>query len=343
LLLGTTGCAGFAARRIAQAPNSYPKWLAPEAPVTLGISPEVLSNFPSEYLEAGPPEAKLRYRVIRPADYQFKTKSRSWLEDGKSKYEFDFKAKAPGQSNRWSGNPRGTVILLHGYGVGGFSMLPWGLSLAEAGWETVLLDLRGHGKSTGKRIYYGIVETNDLSQLLDAMRLRGELREPVAVVGDSYGAALALRWAGAEPRVKSVVAMSPYGDLGKAIINIATQYAKWLPKNLLRSGIRKLPELLGTTAESLDMTNVLVKRPVKALFVAGTEDRIVSLAVVKELKRISAPESELLVVPGAEHEALPFFHKELYEPIVKWLEKTTRTESERERQSAPDQTISARE
>jgi pimeloyl-ACP methyl ester carboxylesterase len=201
-------------------------------------------------------------------------------------------------------------------------MLPWGLSLAEAGWSTVLLDLRGHGKSTGKRIYYGIVETNDLSHLLDVLRVRGELKQPVAVVGDSYGASLALRWAGVEPRVKSVVAISPYGNLGEAIVNIATQYAKWLPKGLIRSGIKKLPELLGTTPEELNMGEVLEQRPVKALFIGGTADRIVPLDVVERLKEISAPGSKLLVVPGAEHEALPFFHDELYQPIVHWLENS---------------------
>jgi pimeloyl-ACP methyl ester carboxylesterase len=333
-LLFGSGCGGFTARRIANAPNRYPKWLAPEAPVALGIDPKALSYFPSEYIEVGPPEARLRYRLIRSANYQFKSKSKSWLADGKTKYEFDFEATVPGRTNEWSVNPRGTVILLHGYGVGGFSMLPWGLSLAEAGWNTVLLDLRGHGRSTGKRIYYGIVETNDLSHLLDVLRLRGELRPPVAVVGDSYGASLALRWAGVEPRVKSVVAISPYGNLGKAILNIVTQYANWIPKGLIRAGIKKLPELLGATPEELNMGAVLERTPVKAFFIAGTADRTVPLDVVRRLEEISAPGSKLLIVPGAEHEALPFFHDELYEPIVDWLENSTNPGAEKEPDAA---------
>jgi hypothetical protein len=54
------------------------------------------------------------------------------------------------------------------------------------------------------------------------------------------------------------------------------------------------------------------------------------LDVVERLKDISAPGSKLLVVPGAEHEALPFFHDELYEPIVNWLESSTHPAADKE-------------
>src|SRR5690348_14749795 len=68
LLALTGGCSGFAARRIAQAPNTYPSWLAPEAPVVLDFSAKLLTNSPKEYVEVGPPQARLCYRIVQPGD-----------------------------------------------------------------------------------------------------------------------------------------------------------------------------------------------------------------------------------------------------------------------------------
>ena len=47
----------------------------------------------------------------------------------------------------------------------------------------MLVDLRGHGNSTGKRIYFGIQEAHDLSQILDELAHDGRLKEPVAAFG----------------------------------------------------------------------------------------------------------------------------------------------------------------
>ena len=142
-------------------------------------------GFPSHTLELGNPPAKLFYRVIEPAQYNLTERSSNWVARGQQHYNFTFHADIPGKPNQWTASPRGTVILLHGYGLAQFSMAPWALRLAEEGWRCVLVDLRGHGKSTGKEIYFGTHETNDLSRLLDRMQADGELKGPVAAMGES--------------------------------------------------------------------------------------------------------------------------------------------------------------
>jgi cephalosporin-C deacetylase-like acetyl esterase len=42
----------------------------------------------------------------------------------------------------------------------------------------------------------------------------------VAVIGESYGAALALRWKTMDPRVGNVVAIAPYVVLSNAVLNM---------------------------------------------------------------------------------------------------------------------------
>lgn len=322
-LLSTSGCGTFVANRIAQAPNTYPTWFAPKARVSLGFNAGFVSHFPAHYIEVGPPKAKLCYRIVEPADYQLKVSRTNWVEHGEEQFNFNFHATIPARTNQWTANPRGTVVLLHGYGLAQFSMAPWALRLAEDGWRCVLVDLRGHGRSTGKQIYFGTRETGDLTQLLDKMDKDGKLVGPVGVVGESYGAALALRWKSVEPRVNAAVAIAPYGVLSNAVLNISRDYARWFPSAFLKAGLKRLPSVLEVQPGDLDTTTVLTRHPEAALFVAGAEDKIMPLADVSRLHALAEPGSGMIVVPHATHEAVTYFFDELAPPVLSWLDGNT--------------------
>jgi pimeloyl-ACP methyl ester carboxylesterase len=315
----SVGCGKFAAHRMVQSPNTYPKWFAPEARVTLGFSSNFLTNFPAHRIDLPGPPARMFYRLIEPQNLNFSTTSTNWLKGGKKQYRFKFHARAPGETNQWSSNPRGTIILLHGYGVSQFAMAPWALELADEGWRCVLVDLRGHGKSTGKRIGFGVQESQDLSALLDQLARDGQLQTPVHVIGQSYGAALALRWRGLDDRLDKVVAIAPYAGLSNAVLNIGRDYAKWVPKSFLKAGLRELPEVLGLPREELDTGAVLQRRPVVAFFIAGKDDLVTPPTEIRRLFEIAAPGSEFLLVPDATHEALTYFFDDLTAPIREWL------------------------
>jgi len=319
LALSMTGCGTYMAHRMVQAPNSYPTWFAPEAPVLLSYSPKFLTNFPRQFVSIGPPEAKLSYRIIEPADYDLRVASTNWLEHGRKRTEFHFQAALPAQTNQWTAQPRGTVILLHGYALAQFSMAPWALRLAQDGWRCVLVDLRGHGKSTGKQIYYGLQEVHDLSQLLDKLALDHEFNEPVAAFGESYGAVMALRWHAVEPRVRSVVAITPYAGLSNTVLNLRMDYASWLPKALIKAGIKQLPVVLGVPASELDTTTILARQPQTALFVAADGDTIAPVSDVNQLKALAAPGSELLIIPDSTHETVTYHFDKLAGPVLSWL------------------------
>jgi pimeloyl-ACP methyl ester carboxylesterase len=319
LVFTTAGCGTFMANRMAQAPNTYPTWFAPEAPVGLIFRPNFLTNFPKQFVSVGPPAAKLCYRVVEPADYDLKVSSTNWLEHGRKEFDFTFSADLPARTNVWTAAPRGTVVLLHGYGLAQFSMAPWALRLGQEGWRCVLVDLRGHGKSTGKRIYFGVQEAHDLSQLLDKLANDGRLKEPVAAFGESYGAALALRWKTVEPRVQTVVAITPYAGLSNAVLNLRHEYAPWMPKILIQSGLKQLPAVLEVPAGELDTTTELAGHPVTALFVAAENDKIAPVADVKQLRALAAPGSELIIVPDATHESVTYFFADLIPPVLSWL------------------------
>lgn len=318
--LATTGCGSFVARRMAQSPNSYPQWFGGLARVELAFHKDFLTNFPSRFVDVGPPSARLQYRIVEPADYRLEVSSTSRLKHGRECLTFNFDITIPGLSNAWTASPRGTVVLLHGYGLAQFAMAPWAMHLAQQGWRCVLVDLRGHGESTGRRIYFGVQETRDLSQLLEAVVCEGNLVAPVAVVGESYGAALALRWKALDPHISQVVAIAPYPVLSNAVMNICLDYAPCLPTGFVKAGLRNLPAVLQVNPDQLDPATVLARRPVRALFVAGAGDNIAPATEVQKLYETAATGSELLIVADATHEALPYFFDELAQPVLEWLD-----------------------
>ena len=288
--------------------------------MTLAFSPKMLTNFVTHFIDVGPPPARLCYRIIDPADYHFTVSSTNWLEDGEKQYEFRFHAIVPGPTNQWTAAPRGTIVLLHGYGIAQFSMLPWAFRLAEDGWRCVLVDLRGHGQSTGKRIYFTVVETNDLNQLLETLARNNELVEPVSAMGESYGAVLALRWKTVNSGIHTVVAIAPYASLSNAVLNIRREYAGLVPKFMVKEGLKKLPSVLKISPAEFDTTTVLRRKPVKALFIAGGEDKISPPHEVEKVRALASPGSEFIVVPDATHEALTYYFKELVPAVLPWLD-----------------------
>ena len=318
-----TGCGSFVAHRMTQAPNTYPSWLAPSARVLLSFNENLLTNCPARFADVGPPPARLRYRVVEPAEYHLEVTATNWIKRDRMRYRFSFHAEAPARTNTWTAAPRGTVVLLHGYGLAEFAMAPWALRLAQEGWRCVLVDLRGHGKSTGKRIYFGLNESRDMSQLLDELTNGGQLVPPVAVIGESYGAALALRWKTTDPRVGSVVAIAPYAVLSNAVLNICHDHASFLPRAAIRAGLKRLPAVLGVQGDDLNTTTILARHPVTALFVAGAEDTITPLADVRRLFEKALPGSELFVVPVATHETVPYRLSEIIPPVLAWLNANT--------------------
>lgn len=309
------------AKRLVQAPNTYPDWIKRELPIELDFGTNVLTDIPSKFLEVGPPEARLRYRVIEPRDYHQTFALTEWAHGGKTWFRFTFSRDRPGATNSFTSAPRGTVILLHGYSMDQRRMIPWAFRLAEEGWRCVLVDLRGHGKSSGKQIHFGLVETQDLTQLLDALDRDGQLAKPVAALGESYGAALALRWKSVETRVENVVAIAPYAELSRAILNIRDHNASFVPKILVKAGLKHLPEVLNCDPAQLDTTTVLEKSQLPALFVAGENDNIAPPNDVRRLEALATNSSQLLIVPRASHEALPYFFDRLVQPVLSWLDR----------------------
>ena len=260
----------------------------------------------------------LAYRLVPPADYHARMVITQHNGSGPARPLYDFKARIPGSPTPFSTHPRGTVVLLHGYGLDQDTMLPWALFLAQSGWNCVLVDLRGHGESSGERIYFGIREASDLTALISELMRREQVAAPINVVGVSYGAAVALRWATVDPRVNGVVVITPYSRLNDAIEGLRSNFANWLPAGLIQRAARKIPGLVGVSFDGLDPQEWLQDNKIDALFVAAGDDPVAPIKSVEALA-IRAGAHPVITLPGISHEQAPFQIEVLREPVTEWL------------------------
>lgn len=324
LALLAAGCTPgvLIARQLVKAPNRQPDWVAPPAKVTLAYAAAPEERLSLQQAVVGQPPVRLHVGVIEPGDYGFRATGR-WEKEG-SRPVFRFEMHLAPLTNRPATPvapiaPHGTIFILHGYALNKDALIPWGCYLAEAGYRCVLVDLRGHGRSPSDRIYFGTREADDLRELLTELTRRGVVAGPVGVLGDSYGAVIALRWAATDARVRSVVAISPYARLATAMEGIRQSYAAWVPKCWVKSAAQHLPTVLGVSPEALDTVGVLAAHPVTALFVAGGHDVVAPVTDVKELQCLSSPASKIIELPLAIHEVVSFDFARLGQPVREWF------------------------
>jgi pimeloyl-ACP methyl ester carboxylesterase len=324
-LLGS-GCASphDIANEVLEAPNQHIK--IPRIFEQVGVA--LATNFFIERIAVGPPPATLELMVMEPGDYDVKLNSTFTRVPPSSprerpRYEFHFtfdlshftpKPKAA------PGDFRGTIFLLHGYGLDKEAMMPWGLVLTKAGYRVVLPDLRGNGHSTGDNIYFGGIEQTDLVQCLDALRQQKVCPEPVGALGISYGAVLAMQWAAIDPRVQSIAAISPYPDPEAAV----NRYLKTFASDLPRRTDREAAALVATRlAEFPDMKTETVIRQIKhpILFIRGENDEVCLKEDVSRFQAAAKPGSEVKEVPLGNHLLTGMCITQLRDPVTDWFDR----------------------
>jgi alpha-beta hydrolase superfamily lysophospholipase len=195
--------------------------------------------------------------------------------------------------------PRGTVFVLHGVRDSQATMGEWAALLTREGYRAVLVDSRGHGRSTGSALTYGVEEARDLGAVLDFVAAREGPLGPIGAMGHSYGAATAILWAGIEPRVRAVVAVSPFASL-RAVV------PGYLPLKLPADFARRIVDAAGRIAHfDPDLASPLdaaARTSAALLVVHGKKDARIPFAQAQQIVAAAKGPSELVLVAGAHHD-----------------------------------------
>lgn len=198
--------------------------------------------------------------------------------------------------------PHGVVVVCHGYYGNRGTMLPYLRFLHEAGYATLLFDFRAHGWSGGNVSTIGRQEIDDLRAALDWVSSRRRLQGlPLAVLGESMGASVALMTAAEDTRIQAVVSDSAFARLDAAVagrLQVLGPLAPLVTPPTQRVGER----WFGWRCEEVAPEEAIARiAPRPVLLIHGAEDRFIVPEHAHRLLRAAHGNATLWEVPGAAH------------------------------------------
>lgn len=177
-------------------------------------------------------------------------------------------------------DPKGLVIYLKGNTK---SIKGWGkfaIDFTRLGYEVIMMDYRGFGKSTGKRTVDAMKRD---SQFIYDIAKKEFSEDKIVVYGRSLGSGFAARLA-AKNNPRLLILTSPLYSLLRAI----HRYLPFMPaKPFLRYNIPTFHYLKN------------VRCPIKIIH--GSNDNLVPLSVAVDLSQINPKNTRLFVILGAGH------------------------------------------
>jgi len=199
--------------------------------------------------------------------------------------------------------PSGTVVILHGTGESKANYLDMGKKLAKRGFDVVLIDLRRHGRSTGKYITCGAKEKLDVKDVVDTLIAEKKIiAKPLYVFGVTFGGATAIQYAAIEPSVCGVVAIAPWKDTrskAKRDLGMLTS----------RQDVNKALDEIGKIAEfdpnSTSAACDAVKLTCPVYLVHGGFDMVVPVSDSEAIfLALNGPRKLKIVLPGVDQTAI---------------------------------------
>jgi uncharacterized protein len=191
------------------------------------------------------------------------------------------------------GAAKGTVLHLHGNAANVGNHLPLVAWLPAEGYNVLLLDYRGFGKSQGEPSLDGVVD--DAAAALAYLRTRRDVdASRLVILGHSMGGATALRLLA---RDSSGVRLAVIDSAFASYRQIARE--AMLQSVVLAPGVPLV--MLALPGTEKDPVTALRKISVPLLFVHGTRDAVIGHDHSVQLHAAARPPKDLWTVEGADH------------------------------------------
>ena len=217
------------------------------------------------------------------------------------------------------------VMVLHGIGDSRRGTAGFAPMLVGAGYSVLLPDSRGHGKSGGDLVTYGLVEKFDVLDWAGWMQTHGCRR--IYGLGESLGGAVLIQAAGIAPVFRAVVAECSFASLEeiglyrvRQMVPLPDAVAEPAAKAILWSSFRYARWSYGLDFTEASPVASIARAKTPILLIHGLADTRTPPVHSKELARANA-NAVLWLVPRADHTAASSTEPEEFRGRVKgWFE-----------------------
>ena len=211
------------------------------------------------------------------------------------------------------GDAHATVVMIHGLGANRDEPLGQSTYLHDAGYNLLVFDLRGAGRSDGAGTM-GYREPADVAAAVtEARRLD---RGPIALFGYSLGGAVAVEEAAVNPDVTAVIEDSGFSSVGDVVL-ARFKYITHLPALPFAGAVLASTAIdLGTSPWNVQPVVMAARIHKPLLAVVDGRDTMVPPAEGLAIYRAAGGPKRLLYVPDTGHVQAYYAAHELYEATV---------------------------
>ncbi len=196
---------------------------------------------------------------------------------------------------------QGTVILLHGIGGCKESFYRLASQYAKMGFNTALVDLRGHGASGGKYCTFGYYEKNDVAGI--ARKLKQVFpNKPVGIYGCSLGGAIALETMSGEESIDFGIIACTFDDVKNVVREYTARYAGFRCDWVADFALWRAESVAGFEADDVKPYESAknINKPV--LIIHGDSDINIPIALGKRnFEALASSHKEFYEVKGGNH------------------------------------------
>jgi pimeloyl-ACP methyl ester carboxylesterase len=222
----------------------------------------------------------------------------------------------------------GTVILLHGIRSDKNSLADRELFFNNHGYNTISIDLRGHGKSEGEYCTYGYKEKEDIIKLIDWI-IAKNLKTPIGIYGHSLGAAIAIQAMAVDKRIQFGIIESTYSDFTKITSDYSDYYTGFRFDFLNSDLLERSAEIAGFYSDKVNPVDYcsMIDQPV--MITHGKKDnKINPLYAKKNFDKINSKNKKLVLIEGAHHNDIwDIGGDEYHKQILGFIKNSTTTNS----------------
>lgn len=224
--------------------------------------------------------------------------------------------------NRW-------IVAVHGYGGDGNTLAYASKKFYDKGYNVVVPDLRGHGKSGGKYIGMGQIDSRDIIKIIHLI-IKGNNKAKIYLYGVSMGGATVLMTASENlpKNVKAVISDCSFDNANK-IIGYELKNSFRLPAfplvSLMDLMCYKKAKYDLRLASPIDRVKYI---KIPTLFIHGSNDRLVPTKMVYNLYQKAKCKKALMIISEAGHGVSALVDSKRYwRGVFRFIEKAKSIEA----------------
>ncbi len=196
-----------------------------------------------------------------------------------------------------------SIIVLHGYKAYLYEVAHIASLLQKHGYGVILPIFRAHGKSDGELITFGKHEVKDVQAAYDYLLTRDDVDpEKIGLLGNSMGAVVGLLFAAEQPKIKAIVAHSPYSslhDTANTSLKKFTGLSGFPYTQMITYFIEQMADFDIDAVAPINIIDQIAPRPV--YFLIAGQDSFVSPKSGLALHDTAQQPKQLWVSPMLEH------------------------------------------